>query len=152
MRRKKNQRCILSELPLSVSSSFVQGLSVSIQPLKALLSSVRSTDPCSLFSWQTKLSDGRPRCKGLLNGSGNSFSGHSQTLQSRKRHIPSSVQKGQSHHSLAYQMNQVHKFPQGKHKVTALLNHYHMRKHNVTWNFESLQIYISTEFVSLLDS
>jgi len=38
-----------------------------------------------------------------LNGSGNSLSGHSQTLQSLRRHIPSSGQKGQSHHSLTLQ-------------------------------------------------
>ena len=87
-------------LPLSVSSSFVHGLSVSIQPLKALLSSVRSTVACGFPSWQAKLSDWRVRLNGLLKGSGNSLSGHSQTLQSRSLHIPSSGQKGQLHHSL----------------------------------------------------
>lgn len=88
-------------IPLSVSSSFVQGLSISVQPLKPLLSSVRSTAACGLPSWHTRSSDEKPRL-GFLNDSGKSFSGHSQTLQSRRRHIPSSGQKGQSHHNLTW--------------------------------------------------
>lgn len=93
---------IEQQLPLSVSSSFVHGLSISIQPLKALASSVRSTVPWGFPSWHTKWSDERLRYDGFLNDSGNSFSGHSQTLQSRNRHMPSSGQKGQSHHSLTW--------------------------------------------------
>jgi hypothetical protein len=89
-----------SSVPLSVSSSFVHGLSISVHPLKALLSNVRSTAASGFPSWQTRSFNGRSL--GFLNDSGNSLSGHSHTLQSRNRHIPSSGQKGQSHHSLAY--------------------------------------------------
>jgi hypothetical protein len=91
-----NQRSV----PLSVSSSFVHGLSISVHPLKALLSNVRSTAASGFPSWQTRSFNGRRL--GFLNDSGNSLSGHSHTLQSRNRHIPSSGQKGQLHHSLAY--------------------------------------------------
>lgn len=90
---------IESEQPLSVSSSFVHGLSTSTQPLNALESIVRSTAASGFSSRQTRLlEESRWLC--ALNGSGNSVSGHSHTLQSRKRHIPSSGQNGQSHHNL----------------------------------------------------
>lgn len=89
-------------LPRSISSSFVQGLSVSIQPLNARLSRVRSTVACGFPSWHIKSSEERLCCLVFLKGSGNSFSGHSQTLQSCSRHMPSSGQKGQSHHSFTW--------------------------------------------------
>lgn len=106
LHKTKSYRCtVVREAPLSVSSSLVHGLSISIQPLKALVSSVRSTAASGFPSLQTRSSDERPRLEGLLSGSGNSCSGHSQTLQSRKMHIPSSGQKGQSHHNLTYRTN-----------------------------------------------
>ena len=86
---------------MSVSSSFVHGLSISVHPLKALLSKVRSTAAWGFPSWQTRSVIERRR-SGFLNDSGNSFSGHSHTLQSRNRHMPSSGQKGQSHHNFTY--------------------------------------------------
>ena len=75
-------------LLLSVSSSFVHGLSTSTQPLKTFLSNVRSTVAFGFSSWHIKSSLVRT-LEGFLKVSGNSFSGHSQTLQSRNRHTVS---------------------------------------------------------------
>lgn len=90
------------KLPLSVSSSFVHGLSTAIQPLKVLVSSVRSTISWGSPLWHISGLDEILLCGGFLNDSGNSLSGHSHTLQSRNMHIPSSSQKGQSHQSLTW--------------------------------------------------
>lgn len=107
---------------MSVSSSFVQGLSVTVQPLKALLSRVRSTAACGFPSWHTGSSDGSPCWRGFLNDSGNSPAGHSQTLQSLNRHNPSSGQKGQSHHNLAYQSRKNKQFQHIATNLT-IINH-----------------------------